>query len=122
MDCRVILVAAAVIASATIGVGAQKLPDQQSAREAQEFNRAGQKYLAGEQFDRAVDAFSSAVVKDNLLSGAYYGMGQAYMNLQRFSDAAKAYAAAPNRCAACTRCSRRTHLTSTSASRMRSGR
>jgi tetratricopeptide (TPR) repeat protein len=92
MDRRVILVAVALIAGATIGVDTQKLPDQQAQREALEFHRAGLKFLAGEQFERAVEAFSSAIGKDSLLSGAYYGMGQAYMNLQRFPDAAKAYA------------------------------
>jgi tetratricopeptide (TPR) repeat protein len=92
MDRRVILVAVALIAGATIGVDVQKVADQQAQREALELHRAGLKFLAGEQFDRAVDAFSSAVAKDSLQSGAYYGMGQAYMNLQRFSDAAKAYA------------------------------
>ena len=92
MDRRVILVAVALIAGATIGVDAQTFPDPQAQREAQELHRAGLKFLAAEQFDRAVDAFSSAIAKDSLLSGAYYGMGQAYMNLQRFSDAAKAYA------------------------------
>jgi len=92
MDRRVMLVAAALIASAVSGIDAQKLPDPQAQREAQELHRAGLKFLAAEQFEKAVDAFSSAVAKDNLLSGAYYGMGQAYMNLRRFSDAAKAYA------------------------------
>lgn len=92
MDRRVILVAVTLIACVTLGVDAQKIPDQQAQREALELHRAGLKFLAGEQFDKAVDTFSSAIAKDNLLSGAYYGMGQAYMNLQRFPDAAKAYA------------------------------
>ena len=88
----IVMVAAALLAGATFGVEAQKVADQQAQREALELHRAGQRFLAGEQFERAVDAFSSAVAKDSLLSGAYYGMGQAYMNLQRFADAAGAYA------------------------------
>ena len=92
MDRPVVLVAVALIAGATFSAEAQRGPEPRARREALDLHRAGLRFLAGEQFERAVDAFSSAVAKDNLLSGAYYGMGQAYMNLQRFPEAASAYA------------------------------
>jgi tetratricopeptide (TPR) repeat protein len=53
--------------------------------------RTGQEYLAAEQFERAIDAFSKAVQKDHLLSIAHYGIGQANMNLRRYASAAQAY-------------------------------
>jgi tetratricopeptide (TPR) repeat protein len=53
--------------------------------------RAGQEFLSAEKFERAIDAFSSALRKDPLLSIAHYGVGQANMNLRRYASAAKAY-------------------------------
>ena len=53
--------------------------------------RAGQEYLSAEQFEKAIDAFSKAVLKDPLLSIAHYGIGQANMNLRRYASAVKAY-------------------------------
>jgi tetratricopeptide (TPR) repeat protein len=53
--------------------------------------RTGQEFLGAEQFEKAIDAFTRAVQKDSLLSIAYYGIGQANMNLRRYAAAAKAY-------------------------------
>ena len=47
--------------------------------------------LSGEQFEKAAEAFRTAVTKDPLLAMGYYGEGQAYMGLRRFASAAKSY-------------------------------
>ena len=78
-----------ILIGAPFRVEAQKIADQQTQREALELLRAGQKLMSAEQFDRAADAFSAAIAKDGLLTAAHYGLGQAYMNLQRFADAAE---------------------------------
>jgi Flp pilus assembly protein TadD len=70
---------------------AQKIADEPSRQDALRLFREGQQLLASEQFERAADAFSSAIAKDGLLTVAHYGLGQAYMNLERFADAVRAY-------------------------------
>jgi tetratricopeptide (TPR) repeat protein len=70
---------------------AQNIADELSRQEALRFFRSGQQLMAAEQFERAADAFSSAIAKDGLLTVAHYGLGQAYMNLERFADAVTAY-------------------------------
>ncbi len=70
---------------------AQKIADEPSRQEALRLFRNGQQFMASEQFERAADAFSGAIAKDGLLTVAHYGLGQAYMNLERFSDAVAAY-------------------------------
>jgi tetratricopeptide (TPR) repeat protein len=90
MTRRFILVAVAMLIGVTM-LDAQKIADEQSRREALDLFRAGQKFLLAEQFDKAADSFSKAIAKDGLLTVAHYGLGQAYMNLRRFDDAAKAY-------------------------------
>lgn len=79
------------MACLAIGLNAQKIADDPSRREALDLYRAGQKFLLAEQFDKAADSFSKAIAKDGLLTVAHYGLGQAYMNLQRFDEAVKAY-------------------------------
>ena len=72
-------------------VDAQKVADERGRREALALFRTGEKFLLEEQFDKAVDSFAKAIKEDSLLTVAHYEMGQAYMNLRRFDDAAKAY-------------------------------
>ena len=86
-----LMVVIAFLASLTARAGAQKIADEPARREALELFRAGQKLMQAEQFARAADAFSTAIAKDGLLSVAHYALGQAYMNLQRFGEAAHAY-------------------------------
>jgi tetratricopeptide (TPR) repeat protein len=88
---RPLLLIVVAVVSITMGVAAQKIADEPSRREALDLFRAGQKLLLAEQFDKAADSFSKAISKDGLLTVAHYGLGQAYMNLQRFGDAIKAY-------------------------------
>src|SRR5438477_12576736 len=68
-----------------------QLADQTHRAQAIQFFRAGQELLSGEQFEKAIEAFSKAVDNDRLLSIAHYGIGQANMNLRRYASAAKAY-------------------------------
>jgi tetratricopeptide (TPR) repeat protein len=91
MNKRVALVAAAFAAVFAMPVETQKIADQQSQREALALYRTGQELMLAERFERAAEAFSGAVAKDSLLTVAYYGLGQAYMSLQRFPSAIKAY-------------------------------
>jgi tetratricopeptide (TPR) repeat protein len=65
--------------------------DESSRRDALQHFRDGQQLMAGEQFERAVDAFGKAVERDPLLSIAHYQRGQAYMNLRRYASATKSY-------------------------------
>jgi Flp pilus assembly protein TadD len=89
---RTLMVVIALLGALAAPSETQKIADEQGRREALELYRTGQKLLVAEQFDKAVDAFSKAIAKDGLLTVAHYGLGQAYMNLQRFGDAATAYA------------------------------
>lgn len=82
---------AILVVLAGAGVSAQKIADEQSHREALASFRAGQELMSAEQFGRAADEFVRAVDRDPLLSLAYYQLGQANMNLQRYANAIKAY-------------------------------
>src|SRR6266513_3115480 len=84
-------VALPVLAAATPLVAQTGLVDDQSRRQALELYRAGQEQMAAERFDLAVEAFTSAIDKDPLLTVAHYQLGQAYMNLKRYGSAIKAY-------------------------------
>src|SRR5262245_31285761 len=66
---------------------AQKLADEQNRRQAIEFYRTGQEFMSGEMFDKAADAFTSAIEKDALLTVAHYQLGQAHMSLKRYASA-----------------------------------
>jgi tetratricopeptide (TPR) repeat protein len=79
------------VVAVVCNLGAQKLPDEPSHREALEHFRAGQELMSAEQFERAADEFRKAIDRDPLLSIAYYQLGQAHMNLRRYESAAKAY-------------------------------
>jgi tetratricopeptide (TPR) repeat protein len=82
---------AIVVVLTDAGVSAQKIADEQSHRDALASFRAGQELMSAEQFARASDEFARAVDRDPLLSLAYYQLGQANMNLQRYQNAIKAY-------------------------------
>src|SRR5262249_12510870 len=84
-----VLVVALALASAP--VLAQTLADEQSRRQAIELYRTGQEFMSSERFDKAADAFSSAIEKDPLLTVAHYQRGQAYMGLMRYASAIQSY-------------------------------
>jgi len=72
-------------------VSAQRLADAPTRREAIELYRTGRELMSAEKFDRAAEAFTKSIEKDGLLTVSHYSLGQAYMNLQRFASAIKAY-------------------------------
>ena len=90
MGARAIL-ATALVSLVSAAVPAPQIADDQSRREAVRHYRAGQEFMAAEKFDRAVEEFSSAVRNDRLFTLAYYFLGQAYGNQQRYPGAIKAY-------------------------------
>jgi tetratricopeptide (TPR) repeat protein len=70
---------------------AQQLADEPSRRQALQLFRAGQELLGQEHFEEAAETFAQALKHDPLLALAYYGRGQAFMGLQRFTSAIQAY-------------------------------
>ena len=85
------MLATALVSVLTAIAPAQQIADDQSRREAVRHYRAGQEFMAAEKFDRAAEEFSNAIQNDNLFSLAYYFLGQAYGNQQRYASAIKAY-------------------------------
>jgi tetratricopeptide (TPR) repeat protein len=74
-----------------LGVHAQQIADDRSRREAVQFYRNGQEFMAGEKFERAAEEFTRAVRKDPLFTLAHYSLGHAYMNLRRYVSASQAF-------------------------------
>jgi tetratricopeptide (TPR) repeat protein len=74
-----------------IPADAQRIASEQSRREAVQFYRAGQEFMAGEKFDRAAEEFAKAIASDALFTLAHYSLGQAYMNLQQYGNAVRAF-------------------------------
>jgi tetratricopeptide (TPR) repeat protein len=82
-----------VTSLATLQAAAQtRIPDQ-ARREAFQHYQRGMELLAAEQFEKAADAFRSAVGLDDLFTDAHYGLGRSYMGLQRYTSAVQAYEA-----------------------------
>jgi tetratricopeptide (TPR) repeat protein len=75
----------------TAVLGAQKIADETSRREALAHFRVGQELMSAEQFGPAAEEFSKAIERDPLFSLAYYQLGQANMNRQLYAAATKAY-------------------------------
>jgi tetratricopeptide (TPR) repeat protein len=65
--------------------------DEISRRQALQHYRAGQEFLASEQYEQAAAAFTSAIELDSLLTLAHYGLGQSYMALKRYPAAVQAF-------------------------------
>lgn len=86
---RFVLASALVCAAAA--AHAQAPTSVQNQREAYQHYQRGQEFLSSEQWDRAVDAFQSATRLDPNFTDAYYGLGKAYMGLQRYASAVQAY-------------------------------
>jgi tetratricopeptide (TPR) repeat protein len=85
--CIITLAAVLVPVAAT----AQGLASNADRREAFRFYRDGQELLAREQFEQAAVAFRSAIKHDALLTDAHYGLGHAFMGLQRYASAIQAF-------------------------------
>ncbi|HXG89739.1 MAG TPA: tetratricopeptide repeat protein [Vicinamibacterales bacterium] len=76
---------------APLSMAAQSIPDDRARAEAVRAYRAGQEFLSGEHWERAAREFQSAIKSDYLLTDAYYGLGQAFMGLERYVSAAQAF-------------------------------
>jgi tetratricopeptide (TPR) repeat protein len=72
-------------------VCAQGLASDSDRREAFKYYRAGQELLSAEQFEKAAAAFRSSIKHDPLFTDAHYGLGQAFMGLQRYASAIQAF-------------------------------
>jgi tetratricopeptide (TPR) repeat protein len=83
-------VVASLLSIATV-VSGQVLASDTNRREAFRHYRSGQEFLSAEQFEKAAEAFSTAVKYDPLLTDAYYGLGHSYMGLQRYASAIQAF-------------------------------
>jgi tetratricopeptide (TPR) repeat protein len=85
------LLATALVSALSSTVPAQHVADEHSRREAIRHYQVGQELMGGERFERAAEEFSKAIQLDPLFTLAHYFLGQAYVNLQRFPSAIKAY-------------------------------
>ena len=79
-----------VVLVAPLSASAQ-FASEQNRREAIQHYRSGQELMSAEQFEKAAEAFSRAIEKDNLLTLAHHGLGEAYMALKRYSSAIQAF-------------------------------
>lgn len=82
--------------SISLTAGAQSLASDADRREALRHYRSGQELLSAEQFEKAAEAFRSAIKFDPLLTDAHYGLGQSFMGLQRYTSAIQAFNACVN--------------------------
>ena len=62
--------------------------------EALQHYRAGQELMSAERFEQAAEEFQNAISRDQLLSVAHHGLGEAYMALQRYASAIVAFTGA----------------------------
>jgi tetratricopeptide (TPR) repeat protein len=85
------MLATALVSALSATVAAQQIADEHNRREAMRHYRDGQELMAGERFERAAEEFSKAIKYDHLFTLAHYFLGQAYVNLQRYPSAIKAY-------------------------------
>lgn len=84
--------AIALLASGLMGASAAAQDvDAHKRQQAVERYRAGEAALRSERFEDAITEFRGALEHDPLLFMAHYGLGQSYMALQRFVEAATAY-------------------------------
>lgn len=86
------MVALALVVALAVGAPQQPTPlADADRREALRQYQLGMSLLAAEQWEKAADAFQIAVRHDALFTDAHYGLGRAYMGLQRFTSAVRAY-------------------------------
>jgi tetratricopeptide (TPR) repeat protein len=84
----------AFLIAAIIGVGAAAASAQtteQDRRTAYKHYQVGQELLSAERWEKAADEFRAAIALDALFTDAHYGLGRAFMGMQRYASAAQAY-------------------------------
>ena len=88
------VVCALVILTVTFGAtpaASQSFASDADRRSALIHYRNGQELLASEQFEAAAGAFRTAIGFEPLLTDAHYGLGHAYMGLERYASAIQAF-------------------------------
>ena len=81
-----IMLAATCVMSGVWGqVASAQVVDEQRRREAFKYYRAGQEFMYGEAWEKAIHEFSLAAQLDPLLTLAHYGRGRAHMELKNHS-------------------------------------
>jgi tetratricopeptide (TPR) repeat protein len=80
-----------VLFIAAAGSARGQAVDDRKHREALQHYRAGQELMSAEKFGPAAEEFIKAIDLDPLLTLAHYGLGQAYMGLQRYTSAVLAF-------------------------------
>jgi tetratricopeptide (TPR) repeat protein len=85
------LVCVALACLVPLVCSAQALPSDAMARRAYDHYFEGQLHLSSERWERAAREFNAAIKLHPLLTDAHYGLGQAFMGLERFTSAALAF-------------------------------
>ena len=75
----------------TAAASAQPLPSEADFRRALDYYRSGQQLLSKERWERAAAEFQAAIKLNPLLTDAHYGLGHAFMGMQRYTSAAMAF-------------------------------
>jgi Tfp pilus assembly protein PilF len=86
-----LLVSLLVLVTSSIAPAHAQLATEAARREAFKRYRAGQEFMSAEQFEKAATEFEAAIRLDRLFTDAHFGLGQAYMGLQRFASAVRAF-------------------------------
>jgi tetratricopeptide (TPR) repeat protein len=87
---RVLLFCLALVTIA--GTADAQVPaSEQHRRDAYVHYQRGQEFLSAERWDRAAEEFTAAIKLDSLFTDAHYGLGRAYMGLERYASAVRAY-------------------------------
>ena len=82
-----------ILALLAVASPAQDLLHQQRRDEALRHYRAGEEHMIAESFEEAAAEFEKATEKDPVLARAFYGLGQARMELKQYAGAVVAYTA-----------------------------
>ena len=90
---------ACVVPLFSLPASAQIIPPTAIAREALGHYLEGEEHLSAERWERARRSFVAAIELHPLLTDAHYGLGRAFMGLERFTSAALAF----QRCLEATR-------------------
>lgn len=85
------LVLGTVISVCAAPVWSQSLASEQDRRAAYKHYQNGQELLSAERWEQAADEFRAAIGFDGLFTDAHYGLGRAFMGMQRYASAVQAY-------------------------------
>jgi tetratricopeptide (TPR) repeat protein len=85
------LLACLVLASGIGTVSAQVPASEQDRRDAYVHYQRGQEFLSAERWEQAATEFTASIKLDQLFTDAHYGLGRAYMGMERYASAVRAY-------------------------------